>query len=159
MQTKEIISQEWFQAMVEECSAIIVEAVHNSHWDLVEGYHTLGKRILEENQNFERREIYGDKIVSVVAKALRKSTRTVYNAIQAAKLYPDINSLPEGKAITWSKLCKNYLSKDAFDCKHDACEEVVKTVCSHCKRTMDTHSVPAGNTDASSDSGPALAVA
>ena len=39
----------WYQDLVEECKAIITEAVFTSRWALVEGYWNLGKRITEEN--------------------------------------------------------------------------------------------------------------
>lgn len=42
---------------------------------MVEGYHALGMRILEEYDNFERREIYGLEITSHVSQSLGKSKR------------------------------------------------------------------------------------
>ncbi|MBW1716550.1 MAG: hypothetical protein JRJ77_12130 [Deltaproteobacteria bacterium] len=44
-----------------------------SRWALVEGYWNLGKRISEENDNFEREKIYGNKIVSQVTESLQIS--------------------------------------------------------------------------------------
>lgn len=43
--TKTIEQTERYIAMVEECKAIMTEAVFNSRWALVEGYWLLGKRI------------------------------------------------------------------------------------------------------------------
>ena len=60
----ELVNTEWYNQLVEDCNSIITEAVYISRWALVEGYHNLGTRILEE-QNFERSKIYGEKIVQV----------------------------------------------------------------------------------------------
>jgi hypothetical protein len=50
--TDQIIVQEWYNALVEDCKAIITEAVFNSRWALVEGYHTLGERIVKD-ENYQ----------------------------------------------------------------------------------------------------------
>ena len=51
-------NQEWYENLVEECKAIITEAVFTSRWALVEGYWKLGERVSGENKNFERNAIY-----------------------------------------------------------------------------------------------------
>ena len=79
-------------SLIEDCQAIIVESVFSSRWILVEGYHKLGKRILEENNNFERNKIYGKKISSHVSQSLGKSERTIERAIQFVRKYPEINT-------------------------------------------------------------------
>ncbi|NCO67599.1 MAG: hypothetical protein COY75_08810 [Nitrospirae bacterium CG_4_10_14_0_8_um_filter_41_23] len=84
-------------------------AIFTSRWALVEGYWKLGKRIIAENDNFERYKIYGKKIVQGVAESLRVSERTLWYAIRFAETYPDIQKLPEGKNITWNKLITKYL--------------------------------------------------
>src|SRR3990167_5270875 len=73
------------------------------------GYHYLGKKFLEENKNFERVKIYGNKIIELAAPDIGISTRSIHYAIQFAKKYPNINSTPEGKNITWNKLITLYL--------------------------------------------------
>ena len=45
--------EEWYQALIEDCKAIIVEAVFNSRWALVEGYHQVGERIVTD-KNFQK---------------------------------------------------------------------------------------------------------
>ena len=89
------MDQEKYQEFIEECKAIITEAVFTSRWSLMEGYHHLGKRIIEENETVLR-----------VAKSLNKSERTIQYAVQFAQKFPDINSLPEGKNISWRKVIK-----------------------------------------------------
>lgn len=104
-----LVEQEWYSELIEECKNIITETIFTSRWALVEGYHKLGERILEENDNFERVKIYGQEIVQRVATSLEKSGRTIQFAIQFAKKYPSLDSVPEGKNISWHKICNKYL--------------------------------------------------
>jgi N6-adenosine-specific RNA methylase IME4 len=76
---------------------------------LIEAYHNLGKRILEENNNFEREKIYGKKIVQRVAVSLGKSERSIFQAIQFVEKFPKLDTLPDGKNISWHKICNNLL--------------------------------------------------
>ncbi len=103
-------SQDWFVNLIEECKDIIVETGFQSRWILIEGYHQVGTRILQENNNFERAKIYGQDILQHVANSLGKSQRTLYYAVQFAKMYPDLNLLPEGKNLSWSHIINKYLT-------------------------------------------------
>ena len=105
----EITTTEWYQTLVDDCQGIMAEAVFISRWALVEGYHNLGKRILEEHDNFERNKIYGEKIVQGLALSLNMSSRILWYAIQFAKKYPELSKVPEGKNITWNKIITKYL--------------------------------------------------
>jgi len=117
----ELVEQEWYQSLVDECKSIITEAVFTSRWALVEGYHQLGTRVLEENDNFERAKIYGDKIVQGLGNSLNISKSTIYYAIQFAKKYPKLDEVPEGKNITWNKVIQENIE--------------VLTFSEHCKLT------------------------
>ena len=68
----------------------------------------LGKRIREDN-NLERSEIYGEKILQGLAESISTSERTIYYALQLFDKYPILDALPEGKNITWKKLITKYL--------------------------------------------------
>lgn len=106
---EEITSGKWYDTMIEECRAIKVEHEFTSRWALVEGYHALGKRILEEHENFERSKIYGGEIVQRVAESLGMAKRSVWYAIQFVRKYPDLDTLPEGKNVNWHKITQKYL--------------------------------------------------
>ena len=115
---KSLAKQEWYGALVEDCLVIVGEAVFTSRWALVEGYWNLGKRICEENNNFEGAKIYGEKIVSYMTESLNRakkegqvqiSERTIWRAIQFYKKYPDLSLVPEGKNASWYKVCNKYL--------------------------------------------------
>ena len=105
----ELVNTEWYQSLVNECHDIITEAIYQSRWALVEGYHNLGKRILEEHDNFERNKIYGEKIVQGLAESLNMSSRILWYSIQFVQKYPDLTKVPEGKNITWNKIITKYL--------------------------------------------------
>lgn len=99
----------WFQQLIEDCKDIIVESEFTARWALVEGYHVLGKRILQDYEKFQRIRMPDSELVQCIAVSLNKSKRTVYQAIQFARLYPDLNLLPEGKNTSWYKICNQYL--------------------------------------------------
>ena len=106
---KEIVKEEWYENLIEECKAIVTEAIFTSRWALVEGYWKLGERISGENNNFKREKIYGEKIVQGLAESLGISSRTIHYAIQAYNKFPDLGKIPEGKNISWNKLVTLYL--------------------------------------------------
>lgn len=68
----------------------------------------MGKRIREE-QDLERKEIYGKKILSDLSKSLEIGERTIYRAIQAYDKFPELDKIPDGKNISWNKLITLYL--------------------------------------------------
>jgi len=104
-----LVNRDWYQSLVEDCAAIITESVFTSRWALIEGYHQLGLRIMQENGNFKREKVYGKEIVQGLAKSLNKSPRTVRYSMQFVKKFPDLQKLPDGKNISWSKIVTNYL--------------------------------------------------
>ena len=111
----EIIVEKWYSDLVDDCHTIMTEAVFISRWALVEGYHNLGKRILEDHDNFERNKIYGEKIVQGLAESLNMSSRILWYSIQFVKKYPDLTTVPEGKSITWNKIITKYLPSTRQD--------------------------------------------
>lgn len=101
-------NSDWYDVLVDECKAIITEAVFNSRWALVEGYHQLGERIVNET-NLDRKEVYGKKILQGLAKSIGVGERTLYYAVQFYDKYPSLDMLPDGKNISWNKIITKYL--------------------------------------------------
>ena len=127
---KAIQSREWYRALIEDLKSVITEGVFNSNWTLLQTYHLVGKRILEEQK---AQKISGSKLRHSVSRDLGKSVRTIQRACQFAEKFPDINELPEGKAITWSKITRKYLPEPKEQCSHDIHEETIKIFkCSLC---------------------------
>ena len=104
------IAESWYASLIEELADIITETGFTSRWALIEGYHAVGTRILQENDNFERAKIYNEQILQRIANSLGKSPRTLYYAVQFVRTYPDLNLLPEGKDCSWSKVVNKYLA-------------------------------------------------
>lgn len=102
----EVTYPEWFDALVEECKSIITEATFSSRWALVEGYHQLGSRLLEE----EGKEPM-DQLVQRVAVSLGKSERMLWYAVKFARMYPQLDSLPEGKNVSWWRIVRMHLTE------------------------------------------------
>jgi len=107
--TTEIV-ESWYSNLVEELTDIIVEKRFEHTTALVECYHMVGTRILQENDNFERAKIYGENILQTLAKSLGRSQRTLAYAVKFAKMYPELNMLPEGKNWTWNHIINKYLT-------------------------------------------------
>lgn len=124
----QIYREDFYNALVEDLEAIVVEGIYNTRWLLIETYHRFGKRILEENDNFERKKIYGKKLIAMIAKSLKSKidARTIYYAIKFAKKYPckteELASvlMPEhGKNLTWTKVVRGELTTSKKECEHD----------------------------------------
>lgn len=118
-------TQDWYKSMVEDCQAVITEAVFTSNWTLVEGYHQLGKRISEEKANFDKAGLYGQKITTQVSLSLGKSVRTIERAVQFYDKYPDLQLLPDGKNVTWHKVVNKYLPKTTMVSDKELPDEAV----------------------------------
>jgi len=105
----ELTNQEWYELLIEDCKAILVETEFTSRWSYVEGYHQIGERILADNFNFEREKIYGKDISQRVGKSLGKSRTTIDYAIAFAKHWPQLDKTPYGKALSWHRVCNELL--------------------------------------------------
>lgn len=99
------------------------EIIFGGTWAMIEMQHQLGKRILEEDEAVKT-------LVPHVAKDLNRSERSIYYAVQFAQKFPDINKLPEGKAITWRHIRNELLPGRQLECSHEETKEI--TICIHC---------------------------
>ena len=103
------IQTDWYQSLIDDCQSIIVEAEFTSRWVIVEGYHSLGMRILQDEPKMVQGGSTLRETLTRVTKLLNTSERTLYRAVQFAKKYPDLDLLPEGKNVSWRKICNEYL--------------------------------------------------
>ena len=85
-----------------ECLDLITECEFTSRWALIEGYHSLGLRLIDKS----------DEELQRLAPQLHKRFRTLQNCREFAKKYPDLNLLPEGKHMNWYRICNKYLRKE-----------------------------------------------
>jgi N6-adenosine-specific RNA methylase IME4 len=105
----EMITQDWYNLLIDDCKNIITEAVHNSRWDLIQGYHQLGERIVTDSEYKKWEQNRAWAVLQRVAKAIGISNRTLYYAIQFYEKYPSLDTVPEGKNISWKKIVTLYL--------------------------------------------------
>ena len=108
VETKEI-QTEWYQSLIDDCKSIIVEAEFISRWTLIEGYHSLGLRILQDEHKLVSGGSTLREALKRVSNLLNKGERTLYKVVQFAQQYPDLALLPEGKNTSWHKICNKYL--------------------------------------------------
>jgi len=127
---------EWYNNLVEECQAIIVETKFNSAMELLRGKWELGKRVTEEELEFERAG-YGKKIIETLAKDIGISAVHLWKCVQFYKKFPKerfedvISELPEGKNISWHKVYTQYLPKHIDEIKKEKEIEEIQQKCSH----------------------------
>lgn len=119
----------WYLALVDDCKAIITEGVFNHRWELIRAYHALGLRINEEEKNMPVGEL-----VERVAKDLGVTGRTVWYSVQFVSKFPDINSLPDGKNISWTKIKSLLIENKKPECQHE--EVVLEKHCVGCKKKV-----------------------
>lgn len=129
---------EWYQNLIEECRAVIVETKFNSAVEILKGKWELGKRILEEELNFKRAG-YGEKIIESVSRDLGISAVHLWKCIQFYKKFTTdtfekvLDQLPEGKAISWYKVYTLYLPKHKQEEKKELEIELKQKTCNHSK--------------------------
>jgi hypothetical protein len=97
-----------YSQLIEDCRDILVEAVFASRWSLIEGYHMLGKRVTED-EGYQRHAKGNAVVCKGIARSIGLSERTLYYALQFYAQYPNLQTIPEGKTISWTKLITKYL--------------------------------------------------
>ena len=103
-----------YQQLLQDCKEIITEFGFTHRWALIELYWSLGKRINSEE----------NVTVSQIAEDLGKNVRTIQRAVQFNKIYPDLNTLPEGKDTSWHNIVNKYLPETTE--KKEKPEELIK---------------------------------
>lgn len=107
-----------YQELVDECKGLVVEGVHESNWKLIETYWTLGKNIRSYSTKYKKDS---GELIARLANDIKLSKRTVYYAVKAFDKYPNIDTLPEGKAINWNKLVTKYLPEGPIKERRTTC--------------------------------------
>lgn len=134
----EIVKADWYQSLLEDIKSALTEGVHNARWTLIQTYHLVGRRILEEKENFDRAGLYGQRLCNAVAQSLGKSKSTIFKAVQFAEKFPTLDALPEGKNISWSKVVKHYLPAPKEEHIHHPQPQMVKRWLCDCGKEWKT---------------------
>ena len=93
----------WYTSLIDDCKAIVTEAVHLSRWELIVGYHTLGKRIVTDKE-YQRKSKGNGKCLQGLAEDINQSERTVYYAVQFYTKFPNPDEWPFDKNMSWTKI-------------------------------------------------------
>jgi len=110
-----IIPQESkYLQLLQECQQTLTEFEFTSRWALIEGYHAVGKLIVDSGYA---------KRVSDIAKNLNRGVRTIEKAVQLYEKYPDLLMMPGGKNMTWHDVANKVLTtpkeKVEKECEHE----------------------------------------
>ena len=95
---------DWLDSFLEELKDCLVEHGFASRWELIEGYHEIGRLIAEQKNNLDK--YYGQNVVKKVSDYIGKSERTVRYAVSFYEKWPDLDLLPDGKNVSWNKIIK-----------------------------------------------------
>jgi len=108
-------TEEWYQQLLEEIKATAIETITISKEAILQGKWTIGKIIEDAVKDFNRSNIYGSKINSILATDLHWSEREIgrcrqfYKKFSAENWEEVIMKLPEGKNLSWHKVVSEYL--------------------------------------------------
>jgi len=106
--TTDIVVMDWYQSLVDDIVATKTERIFTARWEIICCYHDIGRRLVED-QDYQRYSHGNGKLLSQVSKDTEISERDLYRSIQFFTLYPDLDRLPDGKNISWHKVCNNLL--------------------------------------------------
>jgi len=112
--------EEWYQCLVEECRAIIIQRVKNSRTELIVGYGELGERICTD-PNYKKYGKGNQQFVGELFKDVNINKTTGYYAIKFYETYirekfPDVSTAletlfpEEGDNLSWNRIKFKYLS-------------------------------------------------
>lgn len=110
--------------LLEEIKGILTEGEFQSRWVLIETYHSIGKLLLEQKEDIT-------KLVHDTAVGLQRSERQLWYAVKFAQKYKNINELPEGKNISFTKIVNKYLTNPKEE--EGTHEHIPIQLCSICK--------------------------
>ena len=106
-------NEQWFTSLAEDCKDISVEMGFTSRWALVEGYHLLGSRILQDEVKLTQGGTTLRATLQGLAKYISKRERSLYYAVEFARKFPDLNEAPFDKTINWYRVVHKYLATDS----------------------------------------------
>ena len=118
------IQTDWYASLVDDLKSGWTEHVFISRWALVQGYHFMGKRIRQEEKNMPVSEI-----IEKAAVDLNISERKLWYAVQFVDKFPDLDKLPDGKNVSWTKIKTQYLPSRS---RQDKVKVTYKHNCPRC---------------------------
>ncbi len=122
-----LVRNKHYHQLIEDCRAILTERSFNARMEIIEGYHELGERIVNDPLYQPRKS---RAFLHRVANDIGASERTVYYAVAFYKKFPKLEKVPGGKNISWRQIRIKYLTKGKREKKEKKKTKTV--VCPRC---------------------------
>jgi len=105
-------SEEYFQNIVEDCRAIVVERSFNSRIEIVQGKWEVGQRISVDS-DYQKNGKGSGKFIEQLGEEIKLSPSDIYDCIKIYDQYPKLNLLFDkfGKNISWFKIREELLGR------------------------------------------------
>lgn len=97
------VKDEYYLELVEQLKAAIVEGSFNERMARIETYHKIGEEVRAFSKHFNKNVT---EVVKAISDDLSVAERSVWTALKFYDTFPDIGALPDGKAISWTKVKK-----------------------------------------------------
>ena len=81
----------WYPQLVEDVKAIITERVYRSRQEVIEGWHEVGERIIND-ENYQKAAKDNLKLRRQLAGDIGKSVQSLYYAIQFYDKFPILSN-------------------------------------------------------------------
>lgn len=101
-----VVKDENYNLIVEEIGAALTEGYFVVAWTLIETYHAVGKIIFDAVMSGK---YHTTGLVRELSADLDRSEKIIYETYLFYKLYPDLDKLPGGKSMTWTRIRRELL--------------------------------------------------
>lgn len=99
MKSEIVVKQEWYEKLLNDLKKLAIETI-------VKTKHEIGKRILMDEDKFDRRE-YGSKKIDNLAQDMGISRTDLYYCVQFVKKYPELSNTVG--QLSWRNIIKEKL--------------------------------------------------
>lgn len=131
-------STDEYDALIDDCKAIITERVFNARTEIILAHGQLGERIVKD-PIYQKYSRGNHNLIKEIARDMGVSWQEVYRSIQFYEKYGIVSlaakqwsKFDEGKNISWAKIKTNYLP-EGKPAPHDCQWETVER-CKICKK-------------------------
>lgn len=96
---------DWFQLLVEQIEASVVESRFASQEIVIVGKHEIGLAVTE---NALSQDVKESELTALIAEASGVTQRTIQQCVQFYKFDPHLKTLQQGKNISWRKILNKF---------------------------------------------------
>lgn len=99
--TNELLTTNWYENFIEECVSSWQEKNWTLAWGVIERNHSIGETIRRYS---EQQNASVTHLVQLAADKIQCSETLIWQCLDFFDKFPDMNALPEGKAMNWTKI-------------------------------------------------------